>query len=108
MVPLIKPAAVFFIFFLILNVARSQTPADSTAVISNVQDTAVISATADTTQIIQSIRKTPKPIRDSALVQRVFDSSKIYRTDSIRFSNRKPREFQTFSTGWTEVLKAQP
>jgi Domain of unknown function (DUF4271) len=108
MVPLIKPASVFLIFFLILNVARSQTPTDSTPVKSNDRDTIARSATADTTQINPHVRKLTKPIRDSVATRRVFDTAKVYHTDSIRFSNHKPQEFHTFSPGWINLLNGQP
>ena len=108
MVPLIKPAALFFIFFLILNVARSQTPADSTGINNNRQDTAVQSGAADTGRVTPTVRKSPKLLRDSGAVHRGSDSAKLFHTDSIRFSDRKPREFQRLATGWAELLNTQP
>jgi len=90
-----RTALLFFILFQIFR-SVAQTPADS----SRLPDTSVIKpALTDTASIRTVVKKSARTKTDTMV---------IYRTDSLRYSARKPVDYSHLPVTWDELLATQP
>ncbi len=93
--PLAKLTAYFFIILFQISLVRGQT-------------------VSDTNRLSDTVSKKPPGV-DTLLkktvirkqVKLVVDSSIVYHTDSIRFSERKPTDFSNLPLTWMNLLQAQ-
>ncbi len=90
-----KLAALFFFVFFQISLVKAQSNSDTT----RLPDTASIKQVINDTSRVRRVIKKP--------VQPAIDSLVVFKTDSIRFSARKPVDFSHMPASWPDLLNAQ-